>query len=294
MEVIYPQYTFTREDAADQLARFVRLDNPESYPFDAYHSHEYNEMLVFTKGGGIHNIEFREYPIRDNSIHLLGAGNLHWVERGMRSEGFAVVYKEQFLYKLQQYHSGLDFVNIFSASEVINLDEAAGHFNLLFHEILNNRADKAYMLSLIGSLLTKIAITCFPGEASRARKIATDPVLIGLARLINMHFKEHLPAAEYARKLHLSLSALERKIKAASGKSITALQQERLLKEAKKMLCQPGATVKETAWQLGFREAAHFSNWFKKQARVNPAAFAKALSTSLLLTLQPVLEQLSL
>jgi AraC family transcriptional activator of pobA len=163
---------------------------------------------------------------------------------------------------------------------------------MLFQEMLDNQTDKAYMLSLVGSLLTKIALTFFPDAASRVRKASTDPVLIELAQLINAHFKEHLPAAEYARKLNLSLSALERKIKEASGKSVTALQQERLLKEAKRLLCQPGFSVKETAWKLGFREAAHFSNWFKKWTQASPLSFAKALGASFLFTVQPVLEQL--
>jgi AraC-like DNA-binding protein len=290
MERHYPQYDFTKENAESGLARFVRLDNPQSYPFDEFHSHQYNEMLVFLKGGGVHNIDFHEYEIRDHSIHLLGAGSLHWVERGMQSEGFAVVYKDQFLHKLQQYHPGVDFSEIFSRSEVINLKETeAMDLNLLFREILNNTTDGEYMLSLIGALLTKIALTFFP-DAERPRKSPADKIIVKMIALINKHYKEHLSAEDYAGKLCLSLSSLERKTREFTGKSVATLQQERLLKEAGRLLCYPGATIKEVAWELGFHEPAYFSHWFKKWTNRTPVEYIKGLGVFCLFALQPALE----
>lgn len=274
---VYPQYDFTKEDAQSNLARFVRLDNPKSYPFDEFHSHEYNEMLLFVEGGGIHNIDFKEYKIERNSIHLLAAGSLHWLERGMKSEGFAIVYKDQFLHKLQQYHEKIDFAEIFSRSEVINLNKKeTEEFNLIIQEIWNNKANSEYILSLIGVLLTKIVLTFFPNESVETKRVPMDKTLVEMITLINKHYKERLSTAEYAQKLHISISTLQRKAKAYTGKSITALQQERLLKEAKKLLTYPETSIKEVAWELGFHEVAHFSNWFKKLTHTAPAQYTRA------------------
>lgn len=276
MVKFYPQYGFTKEDAASKLARFVRLDNPKCYPFDEFHSHEYNEMMIFVKGGGFHNIDFHEFKIEHHSIHLLASGSLHWLERGMKSEGFAVVYKDQFLEKLQQYHEKIDFSGVFCRSEVINLNKIEWEeFNLIIQEILNNKSNSEYMLSLIGVLLAKIALAFFPNKSSETLSISTDKTLVEMIKLINKHYKEHLSTLDYAHKLNMSQSALQRKTKAFTGKSISVLQQERLLKEAKKLLSYPDAAIKEVAWDLGFLEVAHFSNWFKKWTNITPAQYTK-------------------
>src|SRR5690606_23126280 len=126
----------------------VQLDNPGSYPFDSYHSHAYNELLYFSKGGGVHNINFKEYAIKNNSLHLLSAGDLHWVERSMASEGFAIVYKDAFLYKLQEANAGINYVEYFDTSRVIDFSkkETVG-FSLLLHEIKNNAENELYLFN---------------------------------------------------------------------------------------------------------------------------------------------------
>ncbi len=270
----YPQYGFNKEDADNHLARFVRLDNPASYPFDEYHAHEYNELLVFMKGGGIHNVDFREYKITDNSLHLLSGGTLHWMERGMKSSGFAIVYKEQFLYKLQAFNAHFDLAAFFKDSRILRLNaQQQAEFENLFAEILDHKLEKDYLLNLIGTLLTKIAIMFAGAAPAIAPKPLPDDTIIQLIDLVQKHFLQQLKAKEYAEMLHISLSALEKKVKKATGKSIQSLQQERLLKEAKRQLCQPEKSIKEIASGLGFLETAHFSNWFKKNTNVAPSAY---------------------
>lgn len=63
MEDGFPSYSFEGHPNDGVIARFVRLDNPNAYPFDEFHAHQYYEMLVFTKGGEHHNINFREYAL---------------------------------------------------------------------------------------------------------------------------------------------------------------------------------------------------------------------------------------
>lgn len=275
----YPEYKFTNEDAENHLARLVRLDNPKIYPFDEYHSHEYNELLYFEEGGGLHNIEFKEFKIKSKSIHLLAAGSLHWLERGMKSKGFAIVYKDQFLQKLQQYHEQFDFVALFSTSQVINFNKKETiEFDFLIQELIRNITNASYVLSLIGSFLTKIAMLFLLHENTATKNKSTDSLMIDVVKLINLHYKEHLSTAEYAQKLYLSLSTLQRKSKDYTGKSIAALQQERLLKEAKRLLTFPEVTIKDVAYDLGFNEVAHFSNWFKKYANTTPAKYINELT----------------
>ncbi|RYE00454.1 MAG: AraC family transcriptional regulator [Sphingobacteriales bacterium] len=271
MTIKYPTYQYSEEDARNKLASFVRLDNQESYPFDSFHAHNYNEIMVFLKGGGTHNINFRDYPIESGAIHLIAAHDLHWVERAMDSEGFAIVYKDQFLQKLQLVNSDIDFTGLFNHSRIINLEAAAiKQYNLIIGEMLDNKGQSAYMLQLIGAFITKIATRQFETQVLFRNY---DPLVNRLVVLIEKNFKERLSTEDYAKLLHVSLRTLQYHVKKASGRSVPLLQKDRVLKEAKKMLCTTDLNVNEISMELGFTDAAYFCNWFKKATGVMPSAY---------------------
>lgn len=271
MTIRYPTYQYSEEDARDQLARFVRLDNPESYPFDSPHAHNYNEIMVFLKGGGTHNINFRDYPIKNGAIHLIAAHDLHAVERAMDSEGFAIVYKDQFLQKLQLVNPDIDFTSLFSHSRIINLEpEEIKQYNLIILEMLDNKGQSAYMLQLIGAFITKIATRQFEAPALVRNY---DPLVNRLITLIGKHYKERLATEDYAKLLHVSPRTLQDHVKKASGRSVPLLQKERTLKEAKRMLCITDMNINEISIELGFKDTAYFCNWFKKATGLMPTAY---------------------
>lgn len=271
MTTEYPTYAYTEDDARNLLARWVRLDNPDSYPFDHFHAHEYNEMLVFIQGGGHHNINFKQHQVKDNSIHLLAARDLHWLERSMHSRGFAIVYKDQFLHKLQMVHPDIDFHALCAHSRIINLDEAqVQQFQFIFGELMSGQNASAYLLQIIGALITKVA--ALDHREIAAEKIY-DPLITTLIRLLEKHYKTLKTASEYAALLHLSTRTLHNRIRKASGMSLNELLQERVLKEAKKLLVTSAMNVGEIALELGFHETAHFTHWFKKQTGYLPSEY---------------------
>ncbi len=274
MPATYPTYTYSAEDARNQIARFVRLDNPGGYPFDNFHAHAYNEILVFIKGGGTHNINLKNHPIHNNSLHLLAANDLHWVERSMQSSGFAIVYKEQFLHKLQLMNDDIDFFGAFSSSRVIDLDEDEAYsFRFLFGELLASHHEAVYMLHLIGAFLTRIALLDRSHqEVSLAGRIY-DPLVAEVVMLIEKNYKRHLSAGEVAAILHIEPRTLRNRLSRAAGTSLHQLQQDRLLKEAKRMLCISGMNINEIASELGFKATAHFTNWFRKLTGCPPSGY---------------------
>ncbi|OJV50420.1 MAG: hypothetical protein BGO31_13710 [Bacteroidetes bacterium 43-16] len=271
----YPTYQYSEEDAKNKLASFVRLDNPQSYPFDSFHAHSYNEIMVFFKGGGTHNINFKNYTIESGAIHLIAAHDLHWVERAMDSEGFAIVYKDQFLQKLQMVNPDIDFTTLFRDSRIINLDTAAiQQYTSITQEILDNKGQSAYMLQLIGTLITKIATRQFDAPSLSG---TYDPMVTRLIALIEKNFKQRLATEDYAKLLHVSARTLQNHVKQASGLSVPLLQKERLLKEAKKMLCTTDSNINEISMELGFKDTAYFCNWFKKATTILPSAYKYGL-----------------
>jgi AraC family transcriptional activator of pobA len=267
----YPIYKYTADDAQNHLARYVRLDDPESYQFDNFHAHEYNEILIFIEGGGKHNINFKNYCIRPHSIHLLAANDFHWVERSMHSTGFAIVYKDQFLQKLQIVNPNFDFCSLFNHSRIINLNEKEiEDFEFIFKELQHNKTQSAYMLQVIATFISKIANLEYINQPTA--KIF-DPIVNDIIKLIDRNYKEKKTIDFYANELNLTARTLQNRFKKASSITINQLIQERTLKEAKKLLCIGNNSVNEIALELGFKEPAHFSNWFLKHAKCKPTEY---------------------
>lgn len=264
----YPIYKYTSEDVANQIARFVPLDNSNSYPFDNYHAHEYNEILMFTNGGGTHNINFKNHKIQNNSIHLLAANDLHWVERSMNSKGFAIVYKDQFLQKLQMMNPTIEFHTVFADSRIINLtDDDAKDFALIIEEMMQHKTQSAYMLQVIGVFIAKITSLNYKRDTS---KKIYDNVVSDVIALIDKNYKTKMKIADYARALNLTPRTLQNRFKKATSVTINHLQQERVMKEAKRLLCTTDLNINAIATELGFNETSHFTNWFKKKAKCLP------------------------
>jgi len=80
-------------------------------------------------------------------------------------------------------------------------------------------------------------------------------------------------AKDYADRLAIHVNHLNKVLKENTGKTTTRLISGRIVKEAKILLRQTDWNISEIAYTLGFEEVAHFSNFFKKQTALSPAAF---------------------
>lgn len=109
--------------------------------------------------------------------------------------------------------------------------------------------------------------------ASRTAPSARPPVLERLTQLIEEHYRTQHGPTEYAAQLHLTPKALGKLVKAHLGKTLTELIRDRLLKHAKWQLLHTQRSVKEIAWEVGFRDEYYFSRLFKQATGCSPTGF---------------------
>ncbi|GEN76898.1 helix-turn-helix domain-containing protein [Chryseobacterium hagamense] len=79
--------------------------------------------------------------------------------------------------------------------------------------------------------------------------------------------------SEFAGQLSVHVNHLNRAVKEVTGKTTSGIIAERVLQEAKILLKHTGWNVSEIAYSLGFREATHFNNFFKKKVQLTPVRF---------------------
>ena len=93
-----------------------------------------------------------------------------------------------------------------------------------------------------------------------------------LIELIKIHHAEHRSLEFYANKMHLSIKALSKKTRKKMNVSLGQLIRSEMVSTSKKMLDQ-AAPIKEIAFRLGFEEANHFSQFFKKHTAITPSEY---------------------
>lgn len=80
-------------------------------------------------------------------------------------------------------------------------------------------------------------------------------------------------AKDFADTLRVHVNHLNKVLKETTGKTTTEIIASRVSQEAKILLKQTTWNISEIAFSLGFEEVAHFSNFFKKQNQLSPAAY---------------------
>jgi len=85
----------------------------------------------------------------------------------------------------------------------------------------------------------------------------------------------------YAEKMNLTSDVFSRKIKSQLGRLPSALIQERVVLESKKLLHLTYLSVKEIALKLQFDDEHYFSRYFKKYVGVSPTDFRLQVGISI-------------
>lgn len=93
--------------------------------------------------------------------------------------------------------------------------------------------------------------------------------------LVEKNFKEKHAVSDYAVMMNKSPKTLSNLFKKYSEKTALTFINERILLEAKRLLLFSDRTSTEIAYELGYKEPAHFSKFFKNQIGTSPIEFKK-------------------
>ena len=252
-----------------------------TYDSSEPHRHQYFELFVFIKGGGVHVIDFEEFPIHDHSIHIVAPGRVHQVRRALDSHGFVLLFDMDVLgthhliaefllnhtcYTLQEHSP----VYVFEGEEQVLLTEIA-------NRIRNDyQSANAHRNEFILHNLALLCIQCLRKEDGLhpAPLTAQGMLYFQFRRLLNSRFRELKKVKEYAALLHVSEKQLNESVKLQTGSSASIVIYKQVILEARRLL-NLGLSAKEVAYELAFDDPAHFSKFFKSQTQLSPSDFQK-------------------
>ncbi len=100
-----------------------------------------------------------------------------------------------------------------------------------------------------------------------------NKMLKGFRALLEENFRMHWQVQQYADALHTSVSSLNRLCRQSVGITAKAVVQNRVLLELKRQLIYTQIPLDQIAYNLGFRDPAYFSRFFKRLEGIPPSQY---------------------
>lgn len=141
------------------------------------------------------------------------------------------------------------------------------------------RADELFDTPLLVLAATLGLIARNVGDVrSREKERAPRARLFGeFERLVDHTIDRHLGAREYARRLKLSVSTLDRLSRDHAGVSAARYVRNRLYLEARRRLAYSDAAIQHIGEDLGFADPAYFSRFISRYSGGSPSALRRKL-----------------
>lgn len=265
------------EKGVDEI-KVNELKTLNNYDFDHPHRHDYFEFFIFQNGGGVHLIDFEEFVIHSNSIHIVAPGQVHQVKRALNSTGFVLLFNtsvfqtNNLLYNFLFNHICFDVKENppsyqFESSLQIEISKIA-------NQIFKDYSTEKYLKNEF--VLSSLNLLCIFCERTKNQILhkehsnKNNTIYYEFRRMVLLNYKTIKKVADYASALNISEKQLNEVVKSKTGESASAVIFKQIILEAKRLL-HTGISVKEVAFDLNFDDPAHFSKFFKTQTGISPS-----------------------
>ncbi|MCG8579274.1 MAG: AraC family transcriptional regulator [Bacteroidales bacterium] len=254
---------------------------------DHPHRHDYYTIIVVEKAlGGVHIIDFKEYPLNEAAVHFVYPGQVHQFLSQSKPNGYVLNFSSTFLMKNGISEELIDRVYLYnsygdSPPMPVNEHQLSTLFGII--EQMNNyhQGDNYFRYEALGALLKLFIINisgaCTLSHLNSEYESGSNQLIRDFKKLIRIKYKSSHKVQHYASELSVSSDYLNRFVKEKTGKSAKDYIQDKLVIEAKRLLLFSDLSSKELAFELGFEEPSHFNSFFKKHSGLSPIAFRKTV-----------------
>ncbi|MCF0199719.1 MAG: helix-turn-helix domain-containing protein, partial [Bacteroidaceae bacterium] len=240
------------------------------------HVHPFYEIVWFTRGEGVHTVDFTDYPVADNTIFFIAPGQLHSFDGSRSSEGHVVKICPHLLGGVLLKY------NVFNTYDSVPYKRIAagcagsilGILSMIEDEVAkcDSVGHTDYLQSLVTMLLIKIErCNMVQNDAIFSTNRTAHRTFLAFRREIEHHFRSMHTVKEYAELLNVSTKTLTNYVAECSQHTPLEMINNRIVLEAKRLLRYSDMMVKEIAATLGFDDPSYFNKFFKRLVRCSAA-----------------------
>ncbi len=250
----------------------------------------YFSFLFIKDAFGNYAIDDKSFEVEPKTVYFTNPGNYRVFEWQKITDTCLITFNEAYL--KEYVHANVYDSFSFLLTETVEPRKLSDSqfetieklYNFIQDQHLTNSPYKNQIIgSLMVAMLLKIKEYFFQDynpiyEGNRSSMI----VKVFKLNLEN-HFRKllagrtdkQLRAQDYADMQALHVNYLSNVISTKTGKTISVWIADKTIAEAKVLLQNLELSIKEIAIILGFSEASHFSNYFKKNTSQSPADYRK-------------------
>ena len=236
---------------------------------DDPHRHDFYTILWAKHASGTHNIDFKDYTIHNNTIHVVRPGQVHQFDPMEKPTGVAILFTDEFLnlYGISQdFFTNLYLFDDCDENTPIQMTEQDKLFMENLSYIMFRELEQADPLSyeVIAAHLKLLLIRCQRNlNQSGDRKTSGGSLVADFKQAVDKDFRNLHKVADYASQLYVTSNHLNEVVRSAIGLTAKEYIQNRIILEAKREAHFTDLSSKEIAYRLGFDDPAHFSKFFK-------------------------------
>ena len=188
-----------------------------SHPYEA-HIHSFYQIIWFRQGTGRHYVDFKEYPVTDNTMFFISPGQIHYFEDNRQVKGIVIHFNESFLSDEGSSENVFLKYNMFNAFDAApyyhihqeDADKLAFLVREMAEETCNEKqfAHKDLLKYLIKIMLIYVQRT---GERGHGLPLcinnAANRTFVRFRQMLEHHYRSMHTVKEYAN--HLRLQTVE-------------------------------------------------------------------------------------
>jgi len=250
---------------------------------ESLHRHDFYVLVLFTKGTGLHKIDFDEFDINKGSLFLMQPGQIHLWELSSDIDGYIVFFSKE-IYNLHFRDKKIEEYLFFQSSKnkpelVLNtaeMKQIQPFFELMVNENQEDQLQKKdKMLNLLDCILVEI-LRIYNIESNHLTSTYNHK-LKEFEMFLEQFYKTEKSPSFYADKMAITLKHLNRISKNTLNITITELITRRVILESKRIMVDKNWTIAQIADELGYSNYSYFSKLFKKNVGITPTKFVNQL-----------------
>lgn len=246
---------------------------------DAVHPHRhdhYTGMLI--ENGEVEVLlDFEPFKMPAGTLFISPPYQVHQVNKSSKASGWYFSFENDLIE--ESVRATLDK----SLEEIISVKLTVKEFDwfksmllsIIALEHINQTGYKDVSHPLLSAFVAQGGLCYQSKHQFSTANIASRPVII-TKKFMNLvrHNYHHLKKpADYADKLHITVTYLSETVKKITNLSATQIIQREVLKEAQRMLYYTDKSIKEIADLLGYEDEKYFMRLFRKKTGLSPTQY---------------------
>ena len=269
--------------------RVVVTNMDETVPM---HTHDFIELVIFSRGNAVHSIEHRDnkirYSVMQGDCFVIMPNEKHEFEDGEQAVYYNIIFSPELLGEdlaalkdIDAWNPLFGLRNLHERTKVhlgLNDRVLIEDYVLRIMSELDNRPP-GYKICARAMLLEilLIILRCNPKKMVITHSVSkSNPAVLRIVNEMEKNPENHYSLDELAKKCNMCISGFTKKFRNLTGMSPTEYLLTLRMEKAEQMLLKSTMSVYEISEHCGFYDINYFIKVFRRFRNTTPAKYRRS------------------